>query len=130
MAKLGIVGPVKMGVVYNVANSYRKGSEKKYYKAINVEDEDGGNERWLLLTEAELAGVPEVQCDRLTGQLKEGRLVPMQFGKVAKRLVKLSDDEEEKVLLMKESLVNKGEARAKANPEDLPKKSHLRDIFD
>ena len=130
MAKLGIVGPVKMGVVYNVANSYRKGSEKKYYKAINVEDEDGGNERWLLLTEAELAGVPEVQCERLTGQLKSGRLVPMQFGKVAKRLVKLSDDEEEKVLLMKESLVNKGEARAKANPEDLPKKSHLRDLFD
>lgn len=130
MAKLGIVGPVKMGVVYNVANSYRKGSEKKYYKAINVEDEDGGNERWLLLTEAELSGVPEVQCDRLTGQLKSGRLVPMQFGKVAKRLIKLSDDEEEKVLLMKESLVNKGEARAKANPEDLPKKSHLRDIFD
>lgn len=130
MAKLGIVGPVKMGVVYNVANSYRKGSEKKYYKAINVEDEDGGNERWLLLTEAELSGVPEVQCDRLTGQLKSGRLVPMQFGKVAKRLVKLSDDEEEKVLLIKESLVNKGEARAKANPEDLPKKSHLRDIFD
>lgn len=130
MAKLGIVGPVKMGVVYNVANSYRKGSEKKYYKAINVEDEDGGNERWLLLTEAELSGVPEVQCDRLTGQLKSGRLVPMQFGKVAKRLVKLADDEEEKVLLIKESLVNKGEARAKANPEDLPKKSHLRDLFD
>ena len=130
MSKLGIVGPVKMGAVYNVANSYRKGSEKKYYKAINVEDEDGGNERWLLLTEAELAGVPEVQCDKLTGQLKCGRLVPMQFGKVAKRLVKLSDDEEEKVLLMKESLVNKGEARAKANPEDLPKKSHLRDLFD
>lgn len=130
MAKLGIVGPVKMGVIYNVANSYRKGSEKKYYKAINVEDEDGGNERWLLLTEAELSGVPEVQCERLTGQLKSGRLVPMQFGKVAKRLVKLADEEEEKVLLMKESLVNKGEARAKANPEDLPKKSHLRDIFD
>ena len=130
MSKFGIVVPVKMGVVYNVANSYRKGSEKKYYKAINVEDEDGGNERWLLLTEAELSGVPEVQCDRLTGQLKSGRLVPMQFGKVAKRLVKLSDDEEEKVLLIKESLVNKGEARAKANPEDLPKKSHLRDLFD
>ena len=130
MAKLGIVVPVKMGVVYNVANSYRKGSEKKYYKAINVEDEDGGNERWLLLTEAELSGVPEVQCDRLTGQLKSGRLVPMQFGKVAKRLVKLVEDEEEKVLLIKESLVNKGEARAKANPEDLPKKSHLRDLFD
>lgn len=130
MAKLITVGPVKMGVIYNVANNDRKGSEKKYYKAINVEDEDGGNERWLLLTEAELAGVPEVQCERLTGQLKCGRLVPMQFGKVAKRLVKLSDDEEEKVLLMKESLVNKGEARAKANPEDLPKKSRLRDIFD
>ena len=130
MAKLITAGPVKMGVVYNVANSYRKGSEKKYYKAINVEDEDGGNERWLLLTEAELAGVPEVQCEQLAGQLKSGRLVPMQFGKVAKRLVKLVEDEEEKVLLIKESLVNKGEARAKANPEDLPKKSHLRDLFD
>ena len=130
MAKLITAGPVKMGVVYNVANNDRKGSEKKYYKAINVEDEDGGNERWLLLTEAELAGVPEVQCEQLAGQLKSGRLVPMQFGKVAKRLVKLAEDEEEKVLLMKESLVNKGEARAKANPEDLPKKSHLRDLFD
>ena len=124
--------PIKLGQFVKIENKSRKKAENKSYIAIQVEDVDGGNERCILFTEIELTDATNVSSSNwFSSNLKPGRIYPMIIGKQKFYIIKIfNKNEEEKILKLTRSLLLKGERRAVKNPEDLTKKSFLRDLFD
>lgn len=123
---------VKLGQFIKIENTLKGKSEKDFYIAIQVEDLDGSYERCILFTEKELNDAISIDSSNwFSTNLKPGRIYPMLIGKQKFFLIKVFDlDDNEKILKLTKSLLNKGDERATKNPEDLTKKSFLRDLFD
>lgn len=123
---------VKLGQFIKIENTLKGKSEKDFYIAIQVEDLDGSYERCILFTEKELNDAISIDSSNwFSTNLKPGRIYPMLIGKQKFFLIKVFDlNNNEKILKLTKSLLNKGDERATKNPEDLTKKSFLRDLFD
>lgn len=123
----------KMGVCYRVENKGAKNNEKKSYIALNVEDENGKNERWLLMTEMEYERIFLFEESGVFNGMKKGRLVPFNSLDGFKRAflgVFIGTDGKTRAARLPERYLKTWEARARRNPEDLPKKGFLEDLLD
>lgn len=133
---------IKMGRLLPMSNLNKKPSEAEQYFALKIEDSNGGNEEWILLTEKEILSRRTMSIYEITEEWKPGRMYSFSIGKtsyVACNVVFCSDMSsekrrhfkgEKKVLLFSKSLLNIARKRAKSNPEDIPKQSRLSDFLD
>lgn len=134
--------PVKMGYLIRVRNTRRLPSESEDYYAVKLEDQSGDNERWCLFTGAEVARLTEVE---LHDGIKESDRKPGRIyyrhrtGKYFRGFVRLCVPPPEaspsigkvfRTVSISCRLVDKGQERARKNPEDVPKMSWLEDLRD
>ena len=128
--------PVKMGTFIPVENQNPHRLAAKKYLALKVEDEDGKNERWLLLTQGEVKSVRVRVSPGLTSVLKAGRLYEIPLPKnlnlntKTQYLVRLDGLLTDGIYVVSSSFLAQGEERAKKNPEDVPKQGWLSDLKD
>lgn len=123
---------IKLGQFIRVDNKNRKTLENEIYIAIQVEDQDGDNERCLLFTQIELADVKGISTSNwFVKQMVPGRLYLTTIGRQSFYLMKIfNSSEDEKVIKISKRLLHKAEKRAEKNPEDLTKKPLYIDMFD
>lgn len=133
---------IKMGYLLPMNNLNKKPSEVEKYFALKIEDSNGDNEEWILLTEKEILSRRTISIYEMTEDWKPGRMYSFSIGKisyVACNVVFCSDMSsekrkhskgEKKVLLFSKSLLNVARKRAKSNPEDIPSQSKLSDFLD
>ena len=123
---------IKLGQFIKIENKERKNLESDSYIAIQVEDVNGSNERCLLFTENELSNAKNIDSSNwLASELKAGRLYPLTIGTQKFYMIKIFDlNKTEKIVKITQGLLNKAEKRSEKNPEDLTKKSFIRDLFD
>ncbi len=110
-----------------VENKKWKVNEKKIYRAVWVEDSCGGNERCLLVTNKEALKLRVINPCSIMDKMKAGTLY--DFGKSFIVKIEIKDNNPIVVYMPKSYIVN-GEKRAKRNPEDIPKKGFLTNLFD
>lgn len=134
MAKLLEKTKVAMGRLLRVANLSPRFGQNEVMCALNVEDQDGSNERWLLFTELEAFRLPKVTGIQLA---KPGRLYHHHKigGKGRSLLSVMRYDREEGRLVrygvaLSDTLLRRAEKRAAENPEDIPEKTRLEDLLD
>lgn len=123
---------IKLGQFVRVENKNKKNLENDIYVALQIEDEDGNNERCILFTEIEIA---DLKCINLSNwfvpSMVAGRLYNVSLNKNSFYLMKIFNRSEDiRVIKLSKRLLKKAEKRAKNNPEDLTKKSYLTDLFD
>lgn len=123
--------PIKLGQLIKVENKNKKKLENKSYIALQVEDLDGSNERCILFTENEINNAKIINSSNwFIPELKAGRIYPFILNQKF-YIIKIFDlKETEKIIKISNALLNKAEKRAINNPEDLTKKSFLRNLFD
>ena len=122
---------IVMGQMVRVANLQKKFNENEQYIAIQVEDENGKNERCLLFTEIELSDMEKINFKFAFDNMKSGRLYSATIDRKPTYLVKLSNDnEKEMIYRISPTQLTAAEERAKRNPEDLTKKSWFTNLKD
>lgn len=122
---------VRMGTVIAVRNLERGRFESEKYFALKVEDSDGGHEHWLLFTGHELSLFTLFTVEKLTDNLKEGRMYAISGRKgVQSYLTRISCGGEEQVVRIPAHLHAVAMKRAEENPEDIPSQSFLSDLMD
>lgn len=129
---MGKTLPIKLGQFIKIENKNKKKLENNSYIAIQVEDLNGDNERCILFTEIELTDATNIDSSNwFSKNLIPGRIYPMLIGKHTFYMLKIfNSNEDEKILKLTKTLLAKAEKRAIKNPEDLTKKSFLRNLFD
>ena len=124
---------IKMGRLVRVANLSPRFGQNELMYALNVEDQDGSNERWLLFTEHEIDGLSEVSGITLH---KPGRLYYHHkiSGKGRSLLCMCkyggSPGLHRYNVALPDSLLKRATQRALENPEDIPEKSKLDNLLD
>jgi len=125
---------VKLGQLITIENKERKKFENEKYVSLQVEEEDGSNERCILFTEKEVNTFKEIDSKNkwMYNSLKAGRLYPFyQNDQLASFFVKIFDENEEiKFVKIAAKIIKAADERAKKNPEDLTKKSFFRNLID
>lgn len=119
---------VRMGNMILMRNEKRRTNENSEYFALKVENEDGGRERWLLLTRTECARLARFSGS-LVNAMKPGRLYAACDRRGPLYLVRIGNWKESAVRISTYWLARM-EARARKNPEDLPKQGKLADLLD
>jgi hypothetical protein len=124
---------IKMGRLVRVANLSPRFGQNEVMYALNVEDQDGGNERWLLFTELEICKLSEVSGITLH---KPGRLYyHHKIGKRGRSLLCMMKyggavGFHRWNVALPDSLLKRAEKRAQENPEDIPEKSKIVGLLD
>lgn len=122
---------IKMGNLVLVKNTQRKTMENSEYISLNVEDEDGENERCLLFTRVEMSDMEKVQSKFFLKNMKNGRLYKVVIDGNQTNLVKVvHKDGREMILRISNTQLERADFRRINNPEDLTKKGFLTDIVD
>lgn len=123
---------IKLGQFIRVENKNQRNLENDLYIAIQVEDQDGENERCLLFTQIELADIKCISTSNwFVKDMVAGRLYLTTIGKQSFYLMKVFNSSEDiRVIRLSKRLLKRSEKRAAKNPEDLTKKSFLTDMFD
>lgn len=123
---------IKLGQLIGVENKNKRNLENESYIALQIEDQDGNNERCILFTEIEISDIKTVSIENwFCEHMKIGRLYLTTIGKRSFYLIKVYNIHEEvKIIRLSKRVLNKATKRALNNPEDLTKKSFLTDIFD
>jgi hypothetical protein len=121
---------VELGQLIRVTNLNKKAQENEIYVSLQVEDEDGENERCILFTEAE-----STDMEKISGSFLEslvcGRIYKCTIGKHQTNIIKVRNfNQETKYFRVSNSQLAKAERRALRNQEDLTKKSLLTDMMD
>lgn len=116
------------GNLIPVVNLKRKISEKRAYMALWVEDQDGKNERCLLLTPTEWSRESTVVLPAFS--LVKGRLYPMTIHKRSLLICRVVYNGADAVLCLTAKRLARYEARARKNPEDIPVKGLVADLLD
>lgn len=122
---------IKMGHMYKVANTEKHHAANTEYFAINVEDESGDNERWILLTLHDFVSMPWFGGGGWVESFKPGRLYPVSKGAsdgYYMRYINFSGNPDQ--CYIPAYILKRAELRAVRNPEDLPKKSLVTDMLD
>lgn len=122
---------VVLGKMIKVENQNKRHFENDYYVAVQVEDQDGQNERCLLFTQIELSDISKINSNFLMEKMVTGRIYNFSIGRSNLFLVKLKNYQDGEIIirLTKTKLAN-AQKRAKNNPQDLTKKSWLVDLAD
>ena len=119
---------VTLGQMIRVANLEKKFNENDKYVSLQVEDEDGNNERCLLFTEIELSDMQKVE---LPFDMVLGRIYKCVIDKKPTNLIKVINYYDKQMILrISPYQLNFSESRALRNPEDLTKKGLLTDLMD
>lgn len=122
---------IKLGQIIRVANKEKKIQENQNYIAIQIEDENGDNERCILFTEIEFSDLEKITFNFAFEKMVNGRLYNAIIDKKETFLVKLTNGTgEEKIYRISKTQLNSAEERAKKNPEDLTKKNWFVDLMD
>ena len=142
---------IKMGNLIPQPNKARKHvSEAETYYALKVEDENGKNERWLMLTVRDVAKLTEVFFDtemcKKAGRIYAHHRTPHQsVGFVAINIPEGMPDAVIKIgrtektvkftpgihtYRITDTLISTWWKRALRNPEDIPAMGKLKDLFD
>ena len=121
---------VELGQLIRVTNLNKRAQENEIYVSLQVEDEDGENERCLLFTEIETSDMEKISASFLSS-LVCGRIYKCIIGRYQTNIVKVKNYTGEiKYFRLSNSQLKKAERRAARNLEDLTKKSALTDLFD
>jgi hypothetical protein len=122
---------VKLGQMLKVANQEKKFNENELYVSVQVEDENGENERCLLFTEIELSDMEKITFDFAFEKMVCGRIYKAVIDQKETNLIKMTNAiGENKIYRVSNSQIATSEERAKRNPEDLTKKSLITDLMD
>lgn len=121
---------VRMGSLILMENTKRKATETKTHYALKVEDEDGGNERWLLFREKWL-GMETLVSRGLADKMKAGRLYKATRNEKTVSLCRICDQYDGAlIIVLTERRLKMAEERAKKHPEDIPVQGKLSDLMD
>jgi hypothetical protein len=121
---------VELGQLIRVTNLNKKAQENEIYVSLQVEDEDGENERCILFTEIETADMEKIGGSFLES-LVCGRIYKCLIGKHTTNVIKVKNfNKETKFFRVSNSQLAKAEKRALRNQEDLTKKSLWVDMMD
>jgi hypothetical protein len=113
-----------------VTNLNKRAQENEIYVSLQVEDEDGENERCILFTEIETADMEKIGGSFLES-LVCGRIYKCLIGKHTTNVIKVKNfNKETKFFRVSNSQLAKAEKRALRNQEDLTKKSLWVDMMD
>ena len=123
---------MKMGSLVPVQNLTPKLNASTTYYNLKVEDEDGGNERILLITPSGVERLKRFKLGEWQSMMKPGRLYEFsRYGHKEKcYLVLIRVKGEDRVVRVGEWYLRDGLQRALANPEDVIKQSFLADAMD
>lgn len=122
---------VVLGKMIKVANTGKKFNENEIYVSVQVEDENGKNERCLLFTEIELSDMEKIELNFAFDSMVNGRIYKVVIDKVETNLLKMENGNGDvKIYRVSNSQLLAAETRAKRNPEDLTKKSFFTDLMD
>lgn len=121
---------IELGQLIRVTNLNKKAQENEIYVSLQVEDEDGENERCILFTEIETADMEKIGGSFLES-LVCGRIYKCLIGKHTTNIIKVKNfNKETKFFRVSNSQLTKAEKRALRNQEDLTKKSLWIDMMD
>ena len=121
---------VELGQLIRVTNLNKKAQENEIYVSLQVEDEDGENERCILFTEIETADMEKIGGSFLESLIC-GRIYKCLIGKHTTNIIKVKNyNKEAKFFRVSNSQLAKAEKRALRNQEDLTKKSLWVDMMD
>ena len=121
---------VELGQLIRVTNLNKKLHENDIYVSLQVEDEDGNNQRCLLFTEIETADMEKI-CGSFLNSLKCGRIYKCIIDRHQTNLLRVKNyTGEDKFFRLSNTQLTKAEKRALKNLEDLTQKSKLTDLFD
>ena len=121
---------VELGQLIRVTNLNKRAQENEIYVSLQVEDEDGENERCILFTEIETSDMEKISASFLSS-LVCGRIYKCIIGRYQTNIVKVKNYAGEiRYFRLSNSQLKKAERRAARNLEDLTKKSVLTDLFD
>ena len=122
---------VVLGQMIKVQNQDKRNLQCENYIAVQVEDEDGENERCLLFTEIQLADMPKITSKLLQKNMVAGRLYSFVIGRHKAFVVKMFNRYgDEKTFRISPKKLQLAQKRAVKNPQDLTKKSWLTDLAD
>lgn len=122
---------IKMGNMVRVRNTQKKFNENDLYVSIQVEDEDGNNERCLLFTEIEISDMEKIKCQFMSDNMKAGRLYKANINGFDTNLVKVVHrDGREMIFRLSNSQLESADFRSLRNPEDLTVKGFIEDLKD
>lgn len=121
---------VELGQLIRVNNLNKKSNENALYVALQVEDENGCNERCILFTEIQLSDMEKIKAEFLNN-LVFGRIYRFEFNKKETNVIKVKNyDGKIKFLRVSDSQLLRAQKRAQRNQQDLTKKSFLTNMFD
>ena len=121
---------VELGQLIRVTNLNKRAQENEIYVSLQVEDEDGENERCILFTEIETSDMEKISASFLSS-LVCGRIYKCIIGRYQTNIVKVKNYTGEiRYFRLSNSQLKKAERRAARNLEDLTKKNALTDLFD
>ena len=119
---------VRLGQMIRVINQNKKKNQNQLYVSLQVEDENGTNERCLLFTQIQLSDMQKV---KMPFDLVFGRLYKVQIDKRNTYLVKVKNyNDQQMILRLSPYQLDFATNRSLRNPEDLTKKDMLTDLFD
>jgi len=117
------------GKMVKLPNKNKKAVESEFYYALWVENKYDENERCFLFSQSDLNKIQEVKYCDFEDVMDLGKLY--RLGNAKSYFVKIKDlDKREKVVRLNSTVINNGMTRAKKNPEDIPEKGFLQDLFD
>ena len=121
---------IVLGQLIRVKNLNKKLHENTIYVSLQVEDEDGNNERCLLFSEIQIADMEKVSGS-FFNNLIYGRIYKCIIGHIKTNIIKIKNySSEDKFLRISNTKLLKAEKRALKNLEDLTIKSKFTDLFD
>ena len=82
---------IKLGNVVRVANQEKKVHENEQYIAIQIQNEDGNDERCILLTETEFSDMQKITFEFAKNKMIAGRLYNAIIDKKQTFLVKINN---------------------------------------
>lgn len=121
---------VELGQLIRVTNLNKRAQENEIYVSLQVEDEDGNNERCILFTEIETADMEKIG-GKFLESLVCGRIYKCTIGRHETNIIKVKNYHQDiKYFRISNSQLAKAERRALRNQEDLTKKSLWVDLMD
>ena len=121
---------VQLGQLIRVKNLKKTHTENTVYVALQVQDQDGENERCILFTQIEIADMQKIQAQFLN-KMVYGRIYKFQINKTETNIVKVKNySGETKFFRISKSQLKKAEKRAEKNKQDLTKKSLFTNMMD
>lgn len=124
---------VVLGQLIRVKNLNKKPTENALYVSLQVKDENGNNERCILLSEKEVTKleIEKIKADFLYSNMKAGVIYRFIINNHETNLIKVLNYEKKNLIFkISNNLLLIAEKRALRNEEDLTKKGFFVDLFD